>query len=297
MTVNLQEFNINTFKYTFQIFKSLQDKIPQMTTEDKIYIAVEILKKFGTKELSYIQRELRLSASVYSTIMKNPEIIHNRVEKTPVETPSHELYGDLPAKAALQMFPEAKFYSYVNRVGNYKDVTLVEAQDKTYVLQVFPKLPSDYQQRYEKLKDQQHRPESETYEIENEKTISKGFQEETITTRFTIRFFEFMGSETIDFRNPEHLELLVKLETAFIEQCDLIDLNDGNLVIKDGKLYYIDKDLSYVKHPNQTEAKDECLKATLSTIKNHGYPDDETEMLCKKVTDLFEKIHGNPKAE
>lgn len=137
--------------------------------------------------------------------------------------------------AALQAkYPGANFYDYTNRVGGYKSVTLVRTKDGKAL--VLGKCKPEYESAYNKIKEKQKRPNIDFFTLAAKNPGDADVQ---------LKAGDFMGSQGIDPRDPSHINQLAEIGMAFTLENDTFDPNAGNILVKDGELYYIDQDLTY----------------------------------------------------
>lgn len=151
--------------------------------------------------------------------------------------------------ALKQQWPEAEFYEFENKVGNWKPVLMIEINGRGFIVK---KIDDEYLLEYNKIKNEECRPDVIVEKIEGQ----------------TYGLFEFMGSETVDYTNLDHLGQVVDLALASTKRKTTFDPNPGNLVIKEGKLNYIDVGLNYASRENLTDA---LLQNIYHTIENIPY--------------------------
>lgn len=124
---------------------------------------------------------------------------------------------------------------FENRVGNWKPVPLIVIKGKKYVLK---KVKPEYFAEYVKIKEVEHRPD----------------MQEVIVNGNHYGLFEFKGDKVMDFTNKQHLEQLCEIGIASAKRGTTFDPNEGNLLVEDGRLYYIDVGLDYTKISSTAKA-------------------------------------------
>lgn len=196
-----------------------------LTNEDKINLGAACLMRLGLKEFPYYARDFALSIAdqLIAKMRAGHRLIDNVVSWDDNIPPNDNLH-----QTAVKALGGVGHYAiYCNRVGNYKSVLTVQLEGECYVVR---KVTSDYVERYKSCMELEHRPPFRTFPCEDGQLIF---------------LTKFMGSQTLDYTNTYHLDLIVGLVLIFPT---LIDFNAGNLVIHEEKLYYIDKDLGSSTH-------------------------------------------------
>lgn len=222
---------------SFSLLYKIPESIPpsSLNAEQKIHLAAAVLKKFGTRELSYISREYSLSIEDQKKAksLAGPHLIENIVLWKHAEfTQFKELY-EKAEKVLQQQGMDGIFAIYLNRVGNFKEVLTVTIKDQIYVIS---EKDEKYIEQYSLVKEQQHRPDFCTFSLSGGNFLFLA---------------KFMGSQTVDYSNLEHVNLIVDLALNFSSNGKSpIDFNYGNLLIANNQIFYIDKDLEYTASNN-----------------------------------------------
>ncbi len=240
-----------------------------------------ILQRWGSSVRENVQRYISLTAESSKAISGVP-IAQNTVSMI-LLAPSSTLLKGSEATTLKQKFPNAVFYEYTNRVGNYKNVLLVEIEGKKYVVR---RSKLSYIEAYKKLQQSEHRPNFIVIPSEMENSENNPESE-------FLFLAEFIGPETIDFRNREQLALLARLGAAFAKNENVFDNNLGNIVVHGGQLYYIDKDLFYVGCLDKEGYQKKNLESICSMLASQGFPYEELESLLKFVKEEFDMTLKN----
>jgi hypothetical protein len=238
-------------------------------SEQKVNLVAAILRKYGTRRLAY-------AASVYSLsrgdqkesirlagdgLIKNTTVWSEEIPSC--FTQMHEKAKKVFEEHGLK----AQFTTYLNYVGNYKDVLTVTLDGEIFVIR---EVDENYIHQYQHQMEKEHRPDYRTFSLEKNSFLFLS---------------KFMGPQTVQYENEHHLDRVIDLAFHFSEnEKSTIDFNPGNLVIEGGKLFYIDKDLSYASstHPRLTN-----LKGIFQSIDEYFHTEHE-RVRCK--TDVKNKI-------
>ncbi len=208
---------------------------PLLNSEEKIHFTAAILKKFGTCDLHYIASVCHLSIEDQREAIRlaGDQIVENTVIWEDA-IPNH--LEEIHAKAEKVLKEhglDGKFAVFTNQVGNYKDVLTVAIDGEVYVVY---QVNEKYIEQYKLQREREHRPDFLTFPLEEGQFLFLS---------------KFMGSQTVDYSDPQQLDQVVDLAMNFSggEECT-IDFNYGNLLIHKGLLYYIDRDLTYHRSHN-----------------------------------------------
>ncbi|MBT3704979.1 hypothetical protein HOG17_04340 [Candidatus Peregrinibacteria bacterium] len=172
-------------------------------------------------------------------------------------------------QAFVDQYPGVKFYSYENRVGNYKTVLIIELEGKKYVMKSTEGwgMKDNYPDRYSEIWEKENRPSARFIKLNGH-----GYG-----------LFEFVGDQTVDWSNRDHLSQVVNLGVQSFKRNTSFDPNKGNFVVRDGKMYYVDKSLEYMNDDNPIL----CLMLNLyHTLKHVEY----TEAYDEKYLELFLEV-------
>lgn len=210
-----------------------------------------------------------------------------------LNTHYHNSISEFAKKAIQNTYPKATFYLYENPVGNHRPIFLVKTKDsqETFVIRIFTSSSRalSYLNEYEKVQEIEQRPKLDMLTINYSKQIQINYLSYVINNQIFISLSEFIGTESINFHNRDHLKLLIQLANVFIKQSKGIDLNNGNLVLRDGKMYYVDKDLNYGRYESPEKAKEAFLRqlSTIFNSPNYDFTDTEKSELYNYVCQNF----------
>lgn len=263
---------IDTSERSSQVYNAV--KIDKLNADERIDFSIRMLKKFGTEEFETLHKRLVLSKEervflkgiikdVSQNILQNTvlmEKIENLSEEELTRFSNATELGNSTRAFLRDKYPDVQFYKYLNKVGNCKSVLVMETKGQKYVVRALDaESAKDYLSKYEELKEKQHRP--------NINVVENGEE--------WIMLSEFMGSETIDWSNKGHLILLANLiNEGFVTEKDAIDINEGNLVVNNGKLFYIDHDLECMGYETEEEAIADSKDEVIYQIKKQKFPDE-----------------------
>lgn len=182
--------------------------------------------------------------------------------------------------ALLAKYPGAKFYKYSNKVGGWKDVTLVRTKEGKAL--VLGKGKPGYESDYNKIKEKQKRPNIDCFTL-----AAKNPGDADVL----LKAGDFMGSQGINPRDSSHINQLAEMGMAFTLENDNFDPNAGNILVKDGKLYYIDQDLTYASERTLCLNLLKNIEASIKIAK-YFFPGASQEDLKKVFLDIV-KAYDN----
>jgi hypothetical protein len=242
-------------------------KLPE---SQKVVIAFQKLKENGKSFLPCVQRELRLEKKSYYFLLYHTAIPDDRMQIRPlsdINPRSWFLYDQIlkkfdPAEKSCVYMMQGSKIVMLTFFKNAYYIVRTKNKNKNFNFEDLLKAHkvSKYVTRYQQLQIRQHRPPLAGLHLGNNSYIVLS---------------KFMGYNPIDFRNLDHLHKLLKLQEAFADECDVMDLNFGNLLIgNDANLYYVDQDLEWVKKSNRKQAREANFRETINFIKNSGFPEE-----------------------
>lgn len=156
---------------------------------------------------------------------------------------------------------------YENQVGNWKPVPLLTISGKRFVLK---KVDTQYLSTYRSIQDAEHRP-----------NIS-----EIVIAGQNYGLFEFKGDTIIDFTNKDHLTQLCDIAIASARRGTMFDNNQGNLLIDDGRLFYIDVGLTY----GRSKTPLDTVLANIESIVNELPKLSESSQLRETISFIVQKF-------
>ena len=194
--------------------------------------------------------------------------LKNPVDDLSIEKMDPKTYTE-EERSILNKFPQAHFYYYTNHVGNYRPFRVADMNGEKFC---YRKESQDYIEKYKKIQDLEHRPPI-AHQISD------------------IILIPYMGSKTIAYNNIHDLALLAQLQVTFSLENphQFIDHNAGNLVIKNGKLFYVDQTLSYCSScfKNKEEVLRKHFSETLFNISDSLEGGTEHDQCAKKLSNPY----------
>jgi hypothetical protein len=147
-------------------------------------------------------------------------------------------------------FVNADFYIYTKRVRGFKSVILVKTRNnEAFVLKV---VKSEYPEAYRVIQEKQRRPEARFFEISSQHPsedtgiiVAHDYGVSDSDSLVTMGVFDFVGSIALNPSDCGQIQQLASMGMSFAKENDVFDDNAGNIIVKDGKLYYIDLGLTY----------------------------------------------------
>ncbi len=260
--ISLFEKSLASIRFGYEI----RNQIPpdSLNSDEKIYLAAAALRTLGTRGLFYVGRDYGLSVEDQKTAraLAGNGLIENTVKWDDKIPDFYKELRDKTDKFLQENRLEGKFATYLNHVGNYKDVLTVAIDGAIFVVrEVEPTYIKDYESR----KEREHRPDFFRFPLENGNYLFLA---------------KFMGSQTLDYSNTDHLDMIFDLALSFSgEGKDTIDFNAGNLVVEGNQLFYIDKDLTYAaselptltNYENILSSIDTNLHTTVDRVRSRAY--------------------------
>lgn len=269
------EEKIKNIEYSYKLRNHI---IPNsLNSQEKVHLAAAALKKFGTKDLFYVARDYQLSVADQQQAKKlvGKGLLENIIEWSS-KLPQYFLKRQERAAQVLKKAGlEGQFASYLNQVGNYKDVLTAKIKGQIYVVS---EVDQEYITKFEQQKKREHRPDYKCFPLEDNKFLF---------------LTEFMGSQTIDYSNIQHLDLLIDLifSFSFEGKGNTIDFNLGNLLIQNDCVYFIDKDLDYAESTNPLL---DNFKNMLFAIRHNLHTEQEQKVAEQYVIGKFkERLNPN----
>lgn len=128
-----------------------------------------------------------------------------------------------------------EIHSFENHVGNWRKVPLFTIKGQRFILK---EVSPEYFDEYSRIKDSEHRPGAREFVFNG---IHYGL-------------FEFKGERVMNFTDKDHLEQLCDIGIASARRLTTFDPNEGNLLIENDRLYYVDADLRYYSRPTTARA-------------------------------------------
>jgi hypothetical protein len=236
-----------------------------LNSEEKVSLIAAALRKFGTTQLNWFASTYGLSIEEQK---KAIELAGDRlIRNTTVwkEAGSSKL-RDKAEKVLKDNGLEGKFAMYENHVGNWKSVLTVQLDAGIFVVR---EVDQDYIDRYQQQKEKEHRPDYRTFPLGGNPVLFLA---------------KFMGSQTFDYADEKHLDLVIDLALHFSkDERSVIDFNRGNLVVEEGKLHYIDKDLWHWADP-MADPRLTNLKRVFYEIKRYFHVEHE-RVRYKKIVE------------
>ncbi len=242
------EKSIAPIQYGYEI----QNKIrpDSLNSEEKIYLAAAVLKTLGTRELLFVARDYKLSVEDQKTArtLAGDGLIENTATWDDAIPPNFEELHQKTQRILQEHQLEGKFFHYTNYVGNWKGVLTVVIEDKIYVVR---EMDQKYIEKYKSRKEREQRPDFLSFPLEGDHLLF---------------LTKFMGSQTLDYSNTEHLDMIFELALSFTgDEKDIIDFNTGNLVVDGNRLFYIDKDLTYAPTENPIHTNIEAIFTNINS--------------------------------
>lgn len=137
-----------------------------------------------------------------------------------------------------ERFPNSNYYFFENRVGNWKPVLIVETNDGEKF--VPKRVNRNYPTEYSEIQALESRPNAQFLDIPDSDQ--------------KLGLFQFVGDKTMDPTDEKQMSQLVSLGLASARRNTTFDPNQGNLIVEDSKLYYLDQGLTYTKSGNFASA-------------------------------------------
>lgn len=223
----------------FQALGKLEIVRGSMTPEDrdwftKVYFGLRTAKERdevfanteNRKRLVDLQEKYKdAKTGVYEKVEIDPESLSAAFG-------TNKFGGDIAVMRALGV---EEVHRFENKVGNWKPVPLLSIQGKQFVLK---KVAPEYFAEYAKVQQTEHRPEVREVVVEGNH----------------YGLFEFKGDEVMDFTDKRHLEQLCEIGIASAKRLTTFDPNQGNLLVENDRLYYIDVGLQYTRERTPAEA-------------------------------------------
>lgn len=163
---------------------------------------------------------------------------------------------------------------FENPIGNSKPVPLIILNGEKFVLK---HTGEEYMTNYAKIQAAEHRPEMREVKIDGK----------------LYGLFRFVGDRGMDYTDREQLKQLCEIGIASARRGVEFDPNPGNLLVEDGKVYYIDVALDYVHNPTLAESVVGNIGAcmhSLPTIFEKTLYLDSVLFIIKQFHDAFAPI-------
>ena len=267
---------------TLVSFENIRDKIRFHLTKLKVIRTGCEEQKTSFPELHSFLDQIQnkvIRTWEWNKIEKLTLPIKDFSSKKPIEMAKAAKNLNLSPEQLKSIFPDAKFFDFLNQVGNYKNVVLVQKQDKKEAI-LKPIRDPKYISRYNEIKKGEKRPDIVFHALLQDE------KEDAAKDPYFLAEIDYMGTERINWTNNDQIHQLVQLGLATAQRKTAFDPNPGNLVVHDGKLYYIDKDLNY----------DNSQTIVMSLVINihNSFPKDnpqqlEYQSICKNIISIYQK--------
>jgi hypothetical protein len=168
-------------------------------------------------------------------------------------------------------FPNAEYFIFKNFVGESPNVVVVGVDNKKYV----PKSihSENYESSYLSIFERENRPVA-LFFSDGEKKYG---------------LFEFVGGRTVDYSNFSELEQVVRLGVVSSARKTMFDPNPGNLVVDNGRVFYIDEGLTYCEFDSLGEAVIRNFKSVCEIFPRLRPFESAYIGWFAKISDMFRK--------
>lgn len=259
--------------------------------EEPVDTAVSSTTTTPTTEKKVAENSDAMTQPNLASLPHKPTVTEDRIT---VERAA-QILGVNPAELEKQ-FVDADFYIYTNRVGDYKSTILVKTKDnEAFVLKL---VKPNYPKAYLAIQEKQKRPYARFFTIQSSirpdatgHIIAVDYNV-PVADNLTMGVFDFMGSTRFNPFNDRQIQQLAQMGISFAMDNDIFDHNPGNIVVKDGKLYYIDVGLAY--SPEPTKCLNLLKNIEVSLVFAHdclkaGYTETDLNKVYDNILSAYKK--------
>ncbi|HEY5260180.1 MAG TPA: hypothetical protein VIJ46_05980, partial [Rhabdochlamydiaceae bacterium] len=232
---------------------------PTLKPAERIQLGIQVLEKFGEAHFAFYQRTYQLTRQEHETIFSQAGAYAKGFTRWEV---LDEKMCQQDVDLVRGRFKDAKFYLLTTLEENHRCMPVVEMEGKRYYFysQAFkgPVVTADYIAQYQACQLQECRPDFQVVE----------------GTGRTVFLMEFMGETTPNFRDEQHLDLLIELIVR--KSCNKkgLDMLPCRLAIKDQKLYCVDQKHTYGDYATEVVAFKANIEMLKSKIVYRGYAEE-----------------------
>jgi hypothetical protein len=263
----------------------MMDEFPfsSLKQEDRIIFAAAVLRTQGTEVLSNIANIYKLSfvEQKESIRLAGDRLVNNMIKwNVEAQMAYHQPLKELAEMVGIK--GDFKTYSKGRGAAIAQSIQTVEIDGLVYVVRI---VSHEYATVYSRKKEREHRPEAFVFSLPNEGGylfLSRFIGSKQVDYLHT----GHLDPNKIDYLDFQHLEMLVDLANTFSEDArSCIDFNEGNLVVVEDRLYYVDQDLY---HGDSENPRLYNFQEIFCAIHTHLHTDEE-RALSKHCVSLLIK--------